>query len=178
MTKTYYEIFKDHEELRRSYKHDVLYVSTSDVLDEYYTGDSDARLVSRFETLDEAKAAFEDEKKICSTGLYRGTTGWLIEADVVVLQKNDYDTDEDGDECLDQGEDLDAYAEPYSVGYLYEDDARKIVEAGQYKAAEALMDDEIREDLHRLLVPCDDVTFLSIYMDRHESKYREDFVVG
>ena len=61
--------------------------------------------------------------------------------------------------------------------YEYTDDARKIVDAGLYNVAVELMDDDIREDLHIELAPCEDVTFLAAYMARHSQKYGEEFRV-
>jgi hypothetical protein len=40
------------------------------------------------------------------------------------------------------------------------------------------MDDEIREELHMLLAPCEDIVFLVVYMERHAAKYGSEFVVN
>lgn len=72
--------------------------------------------------------------------------------------------------------------------YVYEDimdefkmnwevTARSIIEDGLYQAAEALMDDEIREDLAREMAPCTEEDFLAEYMDRHYRKYGTAFVI-
>lgn len=55
--------------------------------------------------------------------------------------------------------------------------AKEIIESGYYDAAVALMDDEIREDVHRDMAPCSDLDFLTEYMKRHESKYGEPFSI-
>lgn len=55
--------------------------------------------------------------------------------------------------------------------------AKEIIESGLYKAAEALMDDEIREELHSEMAPCTDEEFLEAYMERHAEKYGEDFQI-
>ena len=55
--------------------------------------------------------------------------------------------------------------------------AHEIIEAGLYSAAVNLMDDEIREELHRELAPCSDEEFLEAYMEAHERKYGIPFVI-
>jgi len=55
--------------------------------------------------------------------------------------------------------------------------AKEIIESGLYNQAVALMDDDIREELHRQLAPCTDEEFLTAYMEAHRSKYGEDFQV-
>lgn len=54
---------------------------------------------------------------------------------------------------------------------------KEIIENGLYNAAVALMDDDIREELHRELAPCSDEEFLAAYIRRHEEKYGEQFTV-
>lgn len=41
----------------------------------------------------------------------------------------------------------------------------------------SMMDDDIREQLHRELAPCTNQEFLDAYADRHFEKYGEDFTV-
>lgn len=55
--------------------------------------------------------------------------------------------------------------------------ARDIIDAGLYQQAVNLMDDDIREELHRELAPCSDEEFLAAYIRRHEEKYGEQFTV-
>jgi hypothetical protein len=73
-------------------------------------------------------------------------------------------------------------------GYVYEDvmdefkmnwevTARNIINSGLYEAAEALMDDDIREDLNREIAPCAEEDFLVAYMDRHYRRYGAAFVI-
>lgn len=45
-----------------------------------------------------------------------------------------------------------------------------------YKAIEALMDDELREELHAELAPCTDAEFLEAYKKAHLEKYGEEFI--
>lgn len=89
------------------------------------------------------------------------------------------------------GNEADRFTEDqvYEVwGYVYEDvmdeakmnwevAARYIVGSGLYDAAEALMDDEIREDLNREIAPCTEEDFLAAYMDKHYRKYGAAFVI-
>lgn len=55
--------------------------------------------------------------------------------------------------------------------------AHEIIEKGLYQAAVELMDDEIRESVHRDLAPCSDEEFLTEYMKCHAEKYGVDFVI-
>lgn len=55
--------------------------------------------------------------------------------------------------------------------------AKEIVDGGFYQAAENLMDDELREELHAKLAPCSDLEFLTAYMDAHEKKFGEEFTI-
>ena len=53
--------------------------------------------------------------------------------------------------------------------------AGEIIENGLYNVAVNMMDDEIREALHRELAPCTDEEFLTAYMVEHEKKFGEEF---
>lgn len=55
--------------------------------------------------------------------------------------------------------------------------AREIIEAGLFETAVNMMDDEIREELHRELAPCEEVEFLEAYMEKHEEKYGCEFEI-
>lgn len=55
--------------------------------------------------------------------------------------------------------------------------AQEIIESGNYGAAVALMDDEIREKIHMDLAPCTEEEFLTAYMEEHEKKYGVEFVI-
>ena len=66
--------------------------------------------------------------------------------------------------------------------HLTEQEADELVEKlaeyedrKQFETAVALMDDEIREDLHREMAPCTDAEFLAAYKERHAEKYGEEF---
>lgn len=53
--------------------------------------------------------------------------------------------------------------------------AKEIIENGMYDAAVNLMDDEIREELHREMAPCTDEEFLEAYIEAHKEKFGKDF---
>lgn len=59
----------------------------------------------------------------------------------------------------------------------YRQNAMDIIEAGLFETAVALMDDEIREEVHAELAPCSEEEFLMAYMDRHFEKYGEYFQI-
>lgn len=44
-----------------------------------------------------------------------------------------------------------------------------------FESALALMDEEIREELHAELAPCTDQEFFSAYEARHEAKFGEEW---
>lgn len=46
-----------------------------------------------------------------------------------------------------------------------------------YNAAENMMDDEIREELHNELAPCTNQEFMDAYLARHLTKYQEQFKI-
>lgn len=52
---------------------------------------------------------------------------------------------------------------------------KKLTEV-DYKAIEALMDDDIREELHAKLAPCTEEEFLEAYKKAHFQKYGEEFI--
>ena len=52
---------------------------------------------------------------------------------------------------------------------------KKLTEV-DYKAIEALMDDDIREELHAELAPCTEEEFLEAYEKAHFGKYGEEFI--
>ena len=59
----------------------------------------------------------------------------------------------------------------------YDDTIREILENGNYASAVELMDDEIREAIHRDIAPCSEYIFLLEYMFRHFRKYRKEFTI-
>lgn len=55
--------------------------------------------------------------------------------------------------------------------------AKEIIENRLYDVAVNMMDDEIREKLHRELAPCTDKEFLDAYMEAHKKKFGEGFQI-
>ena len=45
-----------------------------------------------------------------------------------------------------------------------------------YKVAEMLMDDDVREELRAKLAPCTEEEFLEAYKKAHKKKYGEEFI--
>lgn len=56
------------------------------------------------------------------------------------------------------------------VGKEFFEEAFEIIDNGNFDVAVNLMDDEIREDLHQEMAPCNDAEFLAAYMERHAEK--------
>lgn len=52
---------------------------------------------------------------------------------------------------------------------------KKFIEV-DYKAIEALMDDDIREELHAEFAPCTNEEFFKAYKKAHLEKYGEEFI--
>jgi hypothetical protein len=52
-----------------------------------------------------------------------------------------------------------------------------MIDLEHYDAAVALMDDELREELHRELAPCTKEEFLRAYEQRHLEKFGEEFQI-
>lgn len=46
-----------------------------------------------------------------------------------------------------------------------------------YEVCVNLMDDEIREELHRKMSPCGDQEFLDAYCKAHKEKYGKEFTI-
>lgn len=47
----------------------------------------------------------------------------------------------------------------------------------EYKAYEMMMDDELREELHREMAPCSNEEFLERYKEEHEKRFGEEFQI-
>ena len=46
-----------------------------------------------------------------------------------------------------------------------------------FDTAVALMDDELREELHAEIAPCDEQKFIDAYCEKHFAKYGKEFTV-
>ena len=80
-----YEIYKDTYETRRNGK----VWSVNDMLNSYDYENSNAQLISSFDSLDEAKKCFENEKCKCSSYYQDGSIYELIIFDYLEFQKNE-----------------------------------------------------------------------------------------
>lgn len=59
-------------------------------------------------------------------------------------------------------------------GYVYDENGNRIF----FEAAVTLMDDEIREEVHRDIVPCTEQEFYDEYVKRHMDAFGEEFIVN
>lgn len=96
------------------------------------------------------------------------------------VRENTEDADDDGDEPADEDYGSDEamirdYATSWSGFKWY---ANYIIRNGLYDAAVNLMDDDIREDMHRGLQYNTEEAFLMEYLYRHAEKFHEPFVVN
>lgn len=65
----------------------------------------------------------------------------------------------------------------YYGDYLteYKERVEEMLEKHDWDTIVSYMDDEIREELHSELAPCNEKIFLLAYMARHTEKYGDDF---
>ena len=68
---------------------------------------------------------------------------------------------------------LEAEAEEISAFLKYEEDARELLNMISIDGLVNYMDCEIREEVHAALAPCDEVSFLAAYLEKHFQKYGE-----
>lgn len=54
---------------------------------------------------------------------------------------------------------------------------KEVIENGYYETAVYMMDDDLREDIHREMAPCSDAEFLTEYCKRHAEKFGEEFTI-
>lgn len=59
-------------------------------------------------------------------------------------------------------------------GYVTDANGQRV----EYELAEMLMDDELRERLHRKIAPCTNQYFYDTYCEYHKNIFGEDFSVG
>lgn len=64
-------------------------------------------------------------------------------------------------------------------GYItdYSKEAAALLESAPLDTIAAYMDDELREEVHNLMSPCTDASFLEEYISRHFDKYNEIFTI-
>lgn len=56
--------------------------------------------------------------------------------------------------------------------------AKEIIDSRLFDAVVILMDDEIREQVHRDLTECTEIEFMEEYLKRHKEKYGIDFIIA
>lgn len=63
---------------------------------------------------------------------------------------------------------------------VYEESPQVMLDgrAVDYRAAENLMDDDLREEIHNDLAPCTEQEFMDEYARRHAERFGSEFVVG
>lgn len=148
--------------------------SAEEIFDAYNSQDNFCPTrVASYDTEEEALVAWEkDYANSGSTRLERGSAGFFFLAEVYYLEAVEYD--EDGN--LDQGHGVIRFAvEAYVPDHYWDAEAEAVVENGQYDAAVALMDDDLREELHAEVAPCEDAEFLAEYARRHFARFGEEF---
>ena len=102
-----YELLKEKFEMKVKTKS----YTTNEILGKYWEQNwFQPETLASFNTLEEAKVAFEKEKENCMTRVYSGN---LMEADVLLIQENEYD-DDDG-ELIGGGDCWNEYAEAYII---------------------------------------------------------------
>lgn len=123
------------------------------------------RLPDSYNETDALRAALDDWNRLTAAEQRKRDSFELIRAE----------SDEDGEPDYNTSEMIFSFkydARPYA------DEALEIVCTGNFNAAVALMDDEIREKLHfGLETEYSDYEFLRAYMDAHADKYGADFVM-
>ena len=116
-----------------------------------------------------------DAVTIWAADYIRHLYGETISADAWQAIADALENIDSSDYLDDIAEAVDAVLDP---GAAYIEDAREIVESGNYPAAVALMDDELREELHRTMAPgTSDIGFLAAYMAAHLGKFGEEFAI-
>lgn len=102
-----YELLKEKFEMKAKTKS----YTTGEILGKYWEQNCfQPEILASFDTLEEARTAFEKAKESCMTRVYSGN---LMEADVLLIQENEYD-DDDG-ELIGGGDCWNEYAEAYVI---------------------------------------------------------------
>ena len=57
------------------------------------------------------------------------------------------------------------------------EDCQKAIRDGLYDQCVNLMDDDLREEIHREMAPCEEIDFLWEYVQRHRVKFNEEFMI-
>lgn len=167
-----YEIFTDRFEFRAGAKARLYAVTADEVFDDYLaTCDTCPKLESSFDNLSDAISEFnKNYRNWGRTWAEKGFVNWLLVGEVAYIQEMEYD--ENGD--FDQGGDvIDFSAADYTPP-----EEKPLNDPRYFDAAVALMDDDIREDIHASGEYDTPEKFLAEYERRHKEKFGVDFIVN
>lgn len=149
---------------------DGAYLTPDEIVDEVMYNDANGqgesyKKIALVDTLDDARKIFDENKKSCASK----QVGRKLTADV--LRIREITIDDEGEELDPDGmEIIDTFAAMLDGYVMTEND-----KATDFELAATYMDDEIREQLHTQLAPCDDQSFFSAYEKKHWEKYGESF---
>ena len=130
-----------------------------------FNGGENYEKIALTDNIEVARRIFNENKKSCSSK----QGGRKITADVLRIREINFD--DEGNELEPDGMDiLDTYAAMLD-GYVLTENGRAV----DFDLATTYMDDEIREELHTQLAPCEDQTFFIAYEKKHWEKYNESF---
>ena len=132
---------------------------------DYNGGDENYEKIALTDNIEVARRIFNENKKSCSSK----QGGRKITADILRIREINFDNE--GNELDPDGMDiLDTYAAMLD-GYVLSENDRAV----DFELATTYMDNEIREELHTQLAPCEDQTFFIAYEKKHWEKYNESF---
>lgn len=121
--------------------------------------------IAEADTLEKARRIFNENKHSCSSK----QVGRKLTADVLRIREINFDNE--GNELDTDGtEILETYAAMLD-GYVLSENDRAV----DFELATTYMDDEIREELHTQLAPCEDQLFFIAYEKKHWEKYNKPF---
>lgn len=149
---------------------DDAYLSPDEIVDEVMFKDANGdgenyEKIALTDNIEVARRIFNENKKSCSSK----QGGRKLTADVLRIREINFD--DEGNELDPDGmEILDTYAAMLDGYVLSEND-----KAVDFELATTYMDDEIREELHTQLAPCEEQTFFIAYEKKHWEKYNESF---
>lgn len=149
---------------------DGAYFSPDEIVDEVMYNDNNGggenyEKIALTDNIEVARRIFNENKKSCSSK----QDGRKLTVDVLRIREINFD--DYGNELDPDGmEILDTYAAMLDGYVLSEND-----KAVDFELATTYMDDEIREELHTQLAPCEEQTFFIAYEKKHWEKYNESF---
>lgn len=152
-------------------KTDRIWLNPSDIIDTVVYDDLNGKgenykKIAITDTLDEARQIFDNEKQNCKSRLEHK----ILRADI--LRIREIIVDENGEETADSSLDaIDIFAAVIG-GYVFSENKKMV----DFDLAVNYMDDDIREELHKHIAPCDEQEFFSEYEKEHYKKFGESFV--